>query len=112
MARLERAMPPAFCPGPNNPAEGGAIEAVRVSRVGGRQVPAHLEPAGGRRRVHVGRQRDLGGDVGDREGESEELHHRQYSVAVAVKGLEEGLNEDLAIGMSLGHATWPTNALC
>ena len=54
----------------------------------------------------------MGGDVGDREGESEELHHRQYSVAVAVKGLEEGLNEDLAIGMSPGHATWPTNALC
>jgi hypothetical protein len=54
----------------------------------------------------------MGGDVGDREGESEELLHRQYPVAVAIKDLEEGLKEGLAIGVSLGHAIWPTRALC
>jgi hypothetical protein len=59
----------------------------------GRQVPAHLEPSGGRRGVHVGRQRDLGNDVGNREDEVEELLDRQYPVAVSVKDLEQGLNE-------------------
>ena len=54
----------------------------------------------------------MGGDVGDRKGESEELLHRQYPVAVAIKDLEEGLEKSLAICVSLGHTIWPTRALC